>query len=670
MPVQQRSCGERYPLERMAMDNRVSSATKVKVALLILFGLMHVLVTVRLVVPGYLSVDETIYHWSAKEFATHLSLDIRNGYEEYPSPELVHPFLRVHNGKLYTQYPAMFPVLAFPFYKLAGYYGLFLMNALAFAMVVVLCFATARRLFGDLDLALNSLLILCFTTFFWEYSQAAWPHMVSSCFILGAFYAFVRAFQAPEKRQRMLWALGSGIIAGFAPGIRNDGICIFPIVTLPLVCTTQLRLRELVMVLAGMLPGMCLLSWINFLRYGVASPFSDGNASLSVQSMLAIGALCLSFPALLTRPVVLKTISKRKKVLWLVAAAAVLLAFLIEPARRFVWELCFNSFVSTIDIRSFPLVPRPGMVRGELGAVLYFGALKKALLQSLPFLVVLVLPLVRAFRDESDSTALRLLWVVPFTFIGFYAYAWQRYSSFEGGKCLNLRYYVAILPFLAILCAHAFRDLRRRWSLSMDFRVSIVTGAVVLACFVLRRQITSTETTDFKYSLLILILPLVMACLLLVFLAAGHLRRMPMLLHVRKTFFMLLAAAFTWAGLVAFLYDYAGHERVRWFNYTIGERARAAFAGKSLVFANKTEQAMRLIEDDTIIAFPQSDTLEGFPVLLDFEMRKGRRAYAIFPEGLWRIVLEDLLNQSGYDLVILDKAKDCFMGEIIRRNEK
>ena len=402
------------------MIGSVFSATKAKVAILILFGLMHVFATVYLVIPGYLSVDETIYHWSAAGFAAHLSLDIRNGYDECPSPLLVHPFLRVHNEKLYTQYPAVFPILAFPFYKLAGYYGLFLMNSLAFMVVLILCFATAKYLFGDLDLALNSLLILCFATFAWEYSQAAWPHMFSSGFILGAFYAFVRSFGATERRQAMLWALGTGIIAGFAPGIRNDGICLFPLITLPLVCTRPIRLRELAMVLVGMLPGICVLSWINYLRYGVASPFSDGNVSLSVGSLVTIGVLCLTIPALFTRPMVVDAIRKRRKTLWPVAVAVVLPVFLVEPVRRFLWDLCFNSFVSSIDIRFFPDIARSGIGRGEFNAVLYCGALKKALLQSLPFLAVLVLPLVRAFRNESDSTALRLLWMLPFTFIGFF----------------------------------------------------------------------------------------------------------------------------------------------------------------------------------------------------------------------------------------------------------
>ena len=652
------------------MNSSVSSATRAKVTLLVLFGLLHVFATAYLVVPGCLSGDESIYLWSAKEFATRWSLDIRNGYEEYHSAELVHPFLRVHDGKLYTQYPAVFPILAFPLYKLVGYGSLFLLNSLAFLVVMILCFATARSLLGDLDLALNSLLILCFATFAWEYSQAAWPHMVSSCFILGAFYAFVRSFMATGRRQQMLWALVSGIIAGFAPGIRNDGICVFPVITLAFVCTRPLRLRELAMVLAGMLPGICILSWINFLKYGIASPFADGNVSLSVGAMLAGGALCLCIPALFTRSMVVDKALKRKKVVWSMGVAAVLLMFLIEPVRRFVWELCFNSFVSTIDIRFFPDVQRPGMERGPLGAVIYFHSLKKALLQSLPFLVVLVLPLERAFRKGTDSTALRLLWVLPFTIVGFYAFTWQRYDSYEGGKCANLRYFVAILPFLSILCAHALRDLRERWSMRMYLLDSVVIGLMVLTFFVFPLLVPFPGKGDLTDALLLLIFPLVIASLLLVFLLLGQLRHLPGLLHVRRIFFIFLAATFTWAGLVAFLYDYPAHTRVRWGNFILSEQVRSVVADRSLVFTHKIEPGMRLIEDDTILAFPQEDKLEDFPALLDFHMQKGRRAYVLFPDDLWRLVLEDLLTRSGYDLVIRGSGKDTFLGEIILTSGK
>ena len=49
---------------------------------------IHVAASAALV-PGHLSVDECTYHLMAKGLADHGELRFRNGYEDYPSLELV-----------------------------------------------------------------------------------------------------------------------------------------------------------------------------------------------------------------------------------------------------------------------------------------------------------------------------------------------------------------------------------------------------------------------------------------------------------------------------------------------------------------------------------------------------------------------------------------------------
>lgn len=648
------------------MNDRVSLATKARVAILLVFGLVHVLATAYLVRPGYLSIDETVYHWSSREFASRMSLDIRNGYEEHPSPELVHPFLRVHNGRLYSQYPPLFAVLAAPFYKLSGYYGLFVMNALAFVLVVFLCFLTAKHLFGDVDLALNAAMILCFATFAWEYSQASWPHMISCCFILGSFYLFVRSCFSAEERQRLLFAFAAGVVAGFAPGIRSEAICIFPLLSVPFACTRPLRFREFAMFFVGVLPGTGTLSWINYIRFDRFTPFADGNVSLGLGGIFAATLLVAGLAALITRPAVADKIARHKIVLWGAAVPALLLVILLEPARRFILDMGLNAFVSTIDIRFMPNVPVPGMMRGALGSVIYLGAMKKALLQSLPFLAILVLPLVKAFRSGPDSTPLRLLWLVPFMFIGFYAYIWSRFASYDGGKCLNMRYFVPTLPFLAIICAHALRDLGRRWKAGIESIAFILTGTVVLTFYILTVHVLPSQEEHFAYPLLVF--PLLLAVLLLGLLCAGEFLRSSLQSLARRLFFVLVAAAFTWSGAVAFFYDYPRHTHMRWSTYFMGEAARTFVPRGAAVFTSKAEPAMRLIESDVILAFPHQDNFADFPALLDFQRRMGRRTFACFTDNGWRAVVERMLTQLGYGIVPCGNFRQPFLEEIVFRD--
>lgn len=650
------------------MNDRVSLATKARIAILLVFGLAHVLATAYLVRPGYLSIDETVYHWSSREFAARMSLDIRNGYEEHPSPELVHPFLRVHNGRLYSQYPPLFAVMATPFYKLSGYYGLFVMNALAFALVVFCCFSTAKYLFRDVDLALNAAIILCFATFAWEYSQASWPHMASCCFILGSFYLFVRSYFSAEERQRLLFAFAAGVVAGFAPGIRSEAICVLPVLSVPFVCTRSLRFREFAMYFVGVLPGTGILSWINYVRFETFTPFSDGNVSLGLGMIFAVTILVAGLAALVTRPAVVEKITGPKAVLGGAVLLALFLVILLEPTRRFILDMGLNAFVSTIDIRFMPNVPVPGMMRGALGSVIYLGAIKKALLQSLPFLAILILPLVKAFRSGPDSTPLRLLWLIPFMFIGFYAYIWSRFGSYDGGKCLNMRYFVPILPFLAILSAHALRDLGRRWKAGIEFAASILTGTIVLTFYILTVHVLPSQEAHFAYPLLVF--PLLLAVLLLCFLCAGEFLRSSLQSMIRRLFFVLVAVAFTWSGAVAFFYDYPRHTHMRWNTYFTGETARTFVPRSAVVFTSKAEPVMRLIENDVILAFPHQDDFADFPALLDFQRRMGRRTFACFTDNGWRAAMERLLTQLGYGIVPCGNFRQPFLEEIVFRDGK
>ena len=80
---------------------------------------------------------------------------------------------------------------------------------------------------------------------------------------------------------------------------------------------------------------------------------------------------------------------------------------------------------------------------------------QEALLQSCPWLPIVLVPLFLGRRDDANRRALLLLFLVPAVVIPIYAFfAWH------GELALNLRYFLPTLPFLSLLAADAIRRTR------------------------------------------------------------------------------------------------------------------------------------------------------------------------------------------------------------------
>ena len=168
-------------------EQELSSNDK-KIIFLVFFCVLTVAAPLLLDDQGVFVNDEGIYALMARSFAESGSLAIWNGYEEFPSPAFVLPHILIHEGRLVPQYPSLTAVLSYPFYRMAGFAGLLILNAIAYVATVGVCFLTARALFRDMALALNACLILVFATYSWEYSQAVWPHALSMLFVATSVY--------------------------------------------------------------------------------------------------------------------------------------------------------------------------------------------------------------------------------------------------------------------------------------------------------------------------------------------------------------------------------------------------------------------------------------------------------------------------------------------------
>ncbi len=643
---------------------RPGAGERTRLLLLGVLALAHLLLSLFHVVPGYLSIDEAVYDKSVHDLLATGSLDIRTGYQEFPSPESAHAFFPVNLGRPVSQYPYLFPVVALPFYALMGYRGLFLLNALAFVGVAWLCFSLALRLFRDRVLALDACLLFGAGTFAWDYSQAAWPHMVSLLFMVGAMFLMVKAFQAGSLGAAALPALGAGLVAGLAPGIRLEGFLLLPCVVLPFLFAWPWRLREAFLVLAGMVPGLALLSWTNLLKTGTFTPFSYGNLFGDVMILLAgpvvlAGGAALILAWVLSRPFAVSFLDRRRWVLpgGAVALLAVLLAF---PATRgFLAKGVSQAFSHLIDLRTI----RPDLVEAWVprtagGGVVYLWAQKKALLQSVPWLAAVVIPALALGVKGKERGTLALLFLVPLAVAGYHGY-W----GYEGGLCLNMRLLLPTLPFLSILAAWGLHRLARRWGTTLGAGGWAVAVAVTTSGFLALTRLLAT-TVD-RQETPLLAFPLAIAVAFLLLLGCGELLRGRPAALARRAAWLAVAVGVGWGGAVTFLYDYPHHRERRVYNQQVGEEMLRLIPPDSVLFVPEfPDPFLPLQKEERIrVAFPSQDLFADFPRLVEGYLGKGWRVFGAFPGKKWVELLEGPLR--GYDFAPLGKMEWCMVGEIV-----
>jgi len=643
----------------------VPPGERIRLAALAVLVLAHVLISVFGVVPGYLVIDEAIYDQTARAFVATGGFDLHTAYDDFPSPELVHEFLPVHGGRPVSQYPYLFPVLAAPLYALLGFRSLFVLNALAFLLAVFLCFRLAARLFGSRVLALDACLLFTLATFAWEYSQAAWPHALSLPLAIGSILLAVIARQSPLPDTAVRAALASGLIAGLAPGIRLDNALILPCCALIVFFGRPRRPRETGLVVVGSLPGLALLSATNHSKFGSWNPFSYGKPygefmAAQAATAVAVAVMVAGLAWVLARTPERSWLRARRIPLaWTVLLLA--LALMTAPAvRTEITREVRGAMELLVDIRVNDHFPVSGVRYSPGGGIIMLGAYKKALLQSLPWLPLLAVPLLAAVRRDRDAPALAILLVLPAVLVGYLVHA--RLYLFSG-LCLNIRFLLPALPFLSILAAWSLRDLSRRWGISLTM-AGLTASAVLTAAayWILTRQLFP-DMDDLEFPLLTL--PLILAGLLMVLLTAGEsLRGVTFLIPVRRAALGTLAVGLSWSCLVAFSYDYPHHRYRRTFNYVVGGEALQVVPPDSILFMYpQTDPFLRLSEAEHVrFGFPQYDQFKDFPRLVDGYLRRGKRVFGVFSYEIWGNLAAGPLG--GYDLVPVWRAPVVYMAEV------
>lgn len=579
--------------------------------------------------PGPLSIDEVVYHWMTKSVSQGHWLTIANGTDQRPSAELAMTFMQVSHGHVFAQYPPFFAYITAPLYLLLGFRSLFVVNALALVAVVAFTYRVGRRLFPDRWVALGGCLVLVFATFAWEYSVAAWPHMLMLAAIMWAFDLSVAGLdQDRGSRRAGGLALGSGLVIGVAIGLRLDAVFAVPALLLPFAFSVPARWRESVCLVVGLLPSLVGLAVVNWIKWGVANPFTyggTGGAYTAAYRFLPLGAAGLALLALVwsaSRPRGRRWLASRKRTIAVLVVVAIGAALAVPATRGLIFRFGHGLRALLFDLRG----ERTNFVGGSqlFWAVTYMGGVKKALLQSCPYLPVVAVACLAAVRQHVPRRSLVLLTLVPATVLPFYsAFVWH------GGMCLNMRYFLPALPFLSLASGVAVRELAR----GLDRRSARVIGGVALAACGFYLAVRPGPLSHLAKAATITV-PLALVAVLV----------LSMLLWFRsetrgrKTLVLsVTVAAMVWSGLLAFDYDARWSRGIRAQNL---ERARAVAAeieDGSLIFMVFPDAYVGVIEfrRDLTLAFPDQDRFQDFHSLAMSHLDAGRHVYAVFSSWNW-----------------------------------
>lgn len=617
---------------------------RMKVAILCLLVLAHIGYAAFVNKPGHYTVDEGVYHMMVKALAEEGSLAVRNGFEETPSAELVYALLRVDNRDpaaphLVPQYPAIYAVIAVPFYWLGGFHGLFLINLLAFLGSVWMTMAIARRLSDDPNVALNSALILVLGTYTWEYVHGVWPHILSMFLVSAAVLAGLSALQETRPGRAAAMTALAGLIIGVGAGVRYDVVLVGPAIALPFLFASPTRIAPVLAMAGGMLPGIGALALTNHAKFGVLSPFSYGSGlsgSVSVGNYVPLLIAACAATGLVwaaTRESSLGHLRRRPAMLAGGGIAILLALVLVPQIREVLIRLLQGSWELVVDLRYRPDIKEWGVSRTPTGGLAYGISLKKALLQNCPWLIMIGLPLGAWLKKRDGGHA--MLFLAIGAFIALYGY--QRW---HGGLSLNMRYFVPFLPFAAILAAEAWRSMAME---SPRGRTQTVTAAGLASALVWIPLIFHDPTLGVEPVLLNVPLAIAFALgilLLLRLTPAGPAARLS-----NSAAMLVATIALAWSASVTIAYDAPRSTATRVANHNIGTKVRSVIRPDAIVFTRYANRVSALIDDDVPLAFPRNDDFADFKRLLDMHLDEGRPVYLAFNDEYWKYIeANGLLN--------------------------
>ena len=369
--------------------------------------------------------------------------------------------------------PPLWAILAYPF-ALFGWRGLVLLNTLAYLATTAMVFFLAARTARTQPAGWWAAAAFAFGAFNLEYAQGVWPQSLSLALVFGSFALVIAAI---EKGSVALGIL-AGVSAGLATGVRYPNVVTAATVLVLLPFLERRRLRLTLAFALGLAIPLGASATINHARYGSFNPISKGPGYLKVgahnENLLADTALLV----------------------W---------SRVVDYSARPPSSPDYGEGWQYRDRRT--------------GAWIVVGEVKKALLQSAPWMGIAILAaLALIFRRPSvgtpmSSTTLLAAWI-PVAIVLVFSLAGR---GRDDGLCFNQRYLLETVPFGALLFGIQISSVGAR-------RVSLLAGGTLGAA--LAAAALDSPFDDVALQRAILYLPLALALVLtLAVLANRPLRR-------------------------------------------------------------------------------------------------------------------------------------------------
>lgn len=588
---------------------------------LCLLAILGIQVTLALLLPiaGPFSIDEIVYSEMTRSLTEGFGFFIDNGYQQVASPELATRFVSpTDSGMLAAQYPYGLPLLAAVPYAVAGVRGIMLINAVAFVAVLGVTFSIARRLL-TVWIARVSIVVLTVSTYLWEYSIAIWPHMTTVALGLGSVLALLIATEDGRGNDKLYGVL-SGLLFGMAVLNRLDAVLLAPLLLITIADRSRWRTTTLPFV-AGLAPAATLLCISNWRRWDTVLPFSYGGTisdwllplvTLGVGLLAALTAVAYAF----------RRYRPSKQVMALVVGGFTLVVLAIPRTREFVIAWAAGLWTLVVDLRSYRATDEAALQRLSDGSLIYFGTVKKALLQSAPYLLSTVIPIVVFWRSPNRRTVLWLATPIV-TYVAFFAL-----RAWHGGLSFNLRYLLPILPFAAILTAWSLRIVLD--SIRSPGRTIRLVALVTLALFAVGRVIgSSLEGTAWLLSVPPLLIALGAAGTATAFL----LTRTESSARLAVIF---IVAGLTWAAAVSYGYDTAATLRIRGSHVETSSGIAAVMDDEALLIADWPDDTYGVKDhlEEVVIALPSNDEYATVEEVVD-GFRDTRGVFGALPAATW-----------------------------------
>lgn len=546
-------------------------------------------------VSGPFTIDESNYLVSVLALRDG-GLSLRNTTGLPPSPELRYFDPHLMPGvadatPVASTAPPLYAVLAWPF-SFLGWRGLVLINTLAYLATIGIAFAYARRFSTSAQAPWIAAVAVAFGSYFLEYAQGMWPHMLSMALVAGAALLLARALEEPSPR----WAAGAGLVAALAAGVRYQNAFVLVCFALALVLLARYRVRATLALCAGAAFPLAASSWMNHVRSGSWNPISKG-----------VGYLPSSVAALVGAPVAPGDAHPLRDALTMAWARVV--DYTARPPLG-------GTLAESV------LAPDP-----RSGAYLVVTAVKKAWLQSAPWMLLPLLVLVLAwlpasgFRRVSETAPqrqIRFVSLVVVLSIGMFS---SRGILNTSGLCFNQRYFCELVPLVALVFAWSIQEIAPR-------STPLLAGGLAGTLFAFLAL--QPDPTDALRHRLLMLTPLGLALVLVAAWAWTRSDRARPL--ASATLLTAIGAAFAWALAVHVGDDLAASRTVRGWRETRLREIAPALPQRAAIFASsaaKDALGPLQFDRDVVIVAPDRDDAATARTLIDALSAQGRRVFLL-----------------------------------------